>query len=86
LFGQVGAGAHARRQQPAAEDRQDGDFEQRQHPPDLLQGVAGAARPQGQLRCPLRGLSDVVDAAEAGVDRVQKLPAPGGGDVGPSAL
>ena len=79
LFGQVGAGPHARRQQPPAEDGQVRGLEQREHPLDLGQGVTGASRPQRQLRGPLRRLASVVDGAAVGGDGVDQLPSPGRG-------
>ena len=85
LFGQVGAGPHARRQQPPAEDGQVRDLEQPENPPDLLQGVAGAPRPHRQLRGPLRGLASVVNVvAQTGGDGVGQ-PTPRGGGVGIAA-
>ena len=53
LPGQIGAGAHARRQQPPAKDRQVCGREQRKHLLSLLEGVGGPPRPQRQLRGPL---------------------------------
>ena len=83
LFGQVGAGPQACRQQPPAQDGQVRGFDQREHPPDLGQGVTGAPVPQGQLRGPLPRLADEFNVAEMARDGVdQPVPPRSGIDIG----
>ena len=61
LLGQVSTRPHARRQQPPGINGQVRALEHGQRPPDLLNSIAGASRPQRGLRCPRRELVGEAD-------------------------
>ena len=77
LLGQVGAGAHARRQQPPAEYLQACGSDQGKDALGLLEGVAGPACPQRELRGLPRRLTVKFDAASVTDDGVDLLAPPG---------
>jgi hypothetical protein len=77
LLGHVGAGTHAGRREPPAEDRQFRGLEPGKHPPDLPGGVARPPRPKRQLRGLPRAFAGRIDAADVNDAGLDLLP-PGG--------